>query len=286
MRRRQAAKNLVPVEIFLWMLPLSRCDYSAPIEEVNFNKEDYAADFNWEQTCPICGSEMKVRHGRYGAFLGCTALSRMQRDRQYSQKRGSASSDRRYAPLPGHRLSRATWWPRKSRFGKIFYSCSTFPDCDVIVNQLEQLATKYPNHPRTPYQKKEKKGKGKAPLKAKAAGKTKIAAKAAKSDTKTTKTSKAAKTTKTAKGAEKTKKPRIMPALKLSPELAAITGVPELGRGEVMKKVWDYIKAKGLQDETNKRIIHPDLALGKVFGSNEPVDMFKIAGLLTPHLLK
>ncbi len=47
------------------------CDYSSPIEEVTFNKDDYAADFNWEQTCPNCKSEMKVRHGRYGAFLGC-----------------------------------------------------------------------------------------------------------------------------------------------------------------------------------------------------------------------
>ena len=53
---------------------------------------------------------------------------------------------------PGHMVA------RKSRFGKIFYSCSTFPECDVIVNQLDQLEAKYPNHPRTPYQKKEKKG--------------------------------------------------------------------------------------------------------------------------------
>ena len=48
---------------------------------------------------------------------------------------------------PGHMVA------RKSRFGKIFYSCSTFPECDVIVNDLEQLETKYPNHPRTAFQK-------------------------------------------------------------------------------------------------------------------------------------
>ncbi len=48
------------------------CKYSAPAEEINFNKDDYADDFNWEQKCPKCESEMKLRHGRYGAFLGCT----------------------------------------------------------------------------------------------------------------------------------------------------------------------------------------------------------------------
>ena len=45
---------------------------------------------------------------------------------------------------------------RKSRFGKIFYSCSTFPDCNVIVNDLAEVDSKYPNHERTPYEKKAK----------------------------------------------------------------------------------------------------------------------------------
>merc|ERR1712000_244550 len=49
---------------------------------------------------------------------------------------------------------------RKSRFGKTFFSCSNFPDCDVIVNELDQLASKYPDHPKTAYEKKTKKGKG------------------------------------------------------------------------------------------------------------------------------
>ena len=42
---------------------------------------------------------------------------------------------------------------RKSRFGKTFYSCSTFPDCNVIVNHLDELKEKYHNYPRTAYEK-------------------------------------------------------------------------------------------------------------------------------------
>ena len=46
---------------------------------------------------------------------------------------------------------------RRSRKGKIFYSCSNFPDCDVIVNSLDGLEEKYDaSHPKTAYKKREK----------------------------------------------------------------------------------------------------------------------------------
>lgn len=249
------------------------CDYSAPIEEISFNKEDYAPDFNWEQPCPICSSEMKVRHGRYGAFLGCLRYPECKGIVNIPKKGETPLPTENLPPCPaidcpGHMVA------RKSRFGKIFFSCTTFPECDVIVNQLEQLATKYPNHPRTAYVKKEKKGKGKA--------KTSTTKKTAKATTaKTTAKTKAAKTK-----TEKVKKTRTMPSYSLSAELIAIVGAPELTRGDVTKKVWDYIKAHNLQDETNKRLIKPDALLAKVFGSKEPVDMFKMAGLLNKHIKK
>ena len=52
------------------------------------------------------------------------------------------------------------------------------------------------------------------------------------------------------------------------------------------KKVWDYIKAHNLQDATNKRLIKPDARLTKVFGSPDPIDMLKLAGLLSKHIKK
>ena len=48
---------------------------------------------------------------------------------------------------------------RRSRFGKPFFSCSNYPDCDVIVNNLDDLEEKYQDHPKTPYVTKPKKGK-------------------------------------------------------------------------------------------------------------------------------
>lgn len=248
------------------------CNYSVPIEEVTFNKDDYAADFNWEQPCPICGSEMKVRHGRYGAFLGCTRYPECKGIINIPKKGEQAIPQEDLPPCPaidcpGHMVA------RKSRFGKTFYSCSTFPDCNVIVNQLDQLAVKYPNHPRTPFQKKTKAKKiAEKPVKA-------TKAKTTKAKTKATKITKATKS-------EKPKVARTMPAYQLSPELSAIVGASELPRGEVTKRVWDYIKAHNLQDATNKRLIRPDPALAKVFGTAEPTDMFKMAGLLNGHMQK
>jgi len=130
------------------------CDFTTSAEELSFKKEDYAADFNWEQPCPICGGQMKIRHGRYGPFLGCL---------NYPDCRGIVSITKP-GETPVSIPSDAPPCPaigcdgkivaKKSRFGKIFYSCTSYPSCDVIVNDLDDLTTKYAHHPKTPYQKK------------------------------------------------------------------------------------------------------------------------------------
>lgn len=246
------------------------CDYSAPVEEVHFNKEDYAEDFNWDQPCPLCGKPMKVRHGKFGAFLGCTTYPDCKGIVNIPKKgeKVIAIEDLPRCPAiecPGHLVA------RKSRFGKTFFSCSTFPECDVIVNSLEQIETKYVNHPRTAYVKKPKKGAASKKGEPKATTAKKAPAKTAK---------KAAKP----KAKTKEKSTRQMPLKTLSPELGAVLKATELSRGDVLKKLWDYIKEHNLQDTKNKRLINPDAALAKVFGTKEPVDMMKLAGLLKNHM--
>jgi len=68
-----------------------------------------------------------------------------------------------------------------------------------------------------------------------------------------------------------------------SPELAAVIGSGPVARTEVVKKLWDYIKAQGLQDPKNKRAINADAKLKPVFGKAQ-VTMFEIAGLIGKHL--
>lgn len=248
------------------------CDFSASQEELNFNKEDYAENFDWEQKCPNCSADMKIRHGRFGAFLGCTKYPDC-KGIVNIPKKGESQLPQEAMPkcpaieCPGHMVA------RKSRFGKTFYSCSTFPDCDVIVNDLEQLNSKYENYERKAYVKKTK-------------AKAKTTAKKAETKTATKKTATKKTASKKAKSEPKEKTKRVMPSLKISSELAKVVGADEMPRAEVLKKVWEYIRANNLQDSQNKKLIKPDTLLSKIFDTSESVDMFKLPGLLSPHMKK
>ncbi len=240
------------------------CNYTTPLEALEFNKEDYDPNFDWDQKCPKCTNEMKLRFGKFGAFLGCSNYPECRGIVNIPKKGELPQEDMPTCPALGcdGKLS-----PRRSRFGKIFFSCSNYPDCDVIANDLDHVAEKYENHPKTPYVSK-KKGKKEAAPKAttKAKGKT------------TKASSKAKKTSK------KTKATSNQPAHTLSPALAAVVGSDSLSRPEVIKKTWEYIKEHNCQDSKNKRLIRPDALLEKVFGSKDPIDMMKLSGVLNKHI--
>jgi len=68
-----------------------------------------------------------------------------------------------------------------------------------------------------------------------------------------------------------------------SAALAAVIGPDAVARTEVMKKLWDYIKANNLQDPKDKRTIQCDAKLKTVFGKDS-VGMFELAGLIGAHL--
>jgi DNA topoisomerase-3 len=94
----------------------------------------------------------------------------------------------------------------------------------------------------------------------------------------------AAKKAPAAKKAAAPKAPRKTgPGLTPSPELAAVVGAEPVARTEVIKKLWDYIKAHGLQDTKDKRAINADDKLRKVFGKPQ-VTMFELAGIVGKHL--
>jgi DNA topoisomerase-3 len=68
-----------------------------------------------------------------------------------------------------------------------------------------------------------------------------------------------------------------------SAALAAVIGAEPVARTQVIKKLWDYIKANGLQDAANKRAINADAKLLAVFGKPQ-VTMFELAGIVGKHL--
>ncbi|MBI5346336.1 MAG: type I DNA topoisomerase [Chlamydiae bacterium] len=226
------------------------CEFTIPIEVLEFKKEEYAEDFDWDQNCAKCSSKMLLRHGRFGPFLGCS---------QYPKCRGIVN-----IPKKGEKILSLEESPncpalgcdgkivaRKSRFGKTFFSCTNFPECDVIVNNVEDLDTKYDaHHPKTAYKK--------------------------------------AKPAKGEKGKKGTKSKSALSQIEydVSSELEKIIKVKKVTRPELLKKVWEYIKSNNLQDPKNKRTIVPDKNLAKVFGSDKPVDMMKMGKFFEKHLKK
>ena len=77
--------------------------------------------------------------------------------------------------------------------------------------------------------------------------------------------------------------PKFMKPMQPDADLAAVVGGDPLPRTEVIKKLWDYIKANGLQDKVNKRNINADDKLLKLFGKPQ-VTMFELAGIISKHL--
>jgi len=72
----------------------------------------------------------------------------------------------------------------------------------------------------------------------------------------------------------------------LAPCLQKITGEAQLPRPQVVKKIWEYIRAKGLQNPANKSEIHCDVALQEVMGGNKTVTMFSMNKFIGAHLAK
>ena len=85
-----------------------------------------------------------------------------------------------------------------------------------------------------------------------------------------------------AKGAAK-KPNALQTPLTPSKELAAVVGSAPLARGEVVSKIWDYIKKNNLQNPENKREILADAKLKPIFGKDK-CSMFEMNKHLAAHL--
>ena len=96
---------------------------------------------------------------------------------------------------------------------------------------------------------------------------------------------KAAAKKKTAKkAAKRTPNAAFMKAMTPSAQLGMVVGSAPLPRTEVTKKLWAYIKRKGLQDAKNRRQINADENLKPIFGGKSNVSMFEMTKLVNKHL--
>jgi DNA topoisomerase-1 len=76
------------------------------------------------ETCEKCGRPMTVKHGRYGDFLACTGYPECKNIKPLLKKVGVK------CPKCGAELVE-----RRTKKGKLFYSCSNYPQCDFATWQ-------------------------------------------------------------------------------------------------------------------------------------------------------
>jgi upstream activation factor subunit UAF30 len=69
----------------------------------------------------------------------------------------------------------------------------------------------------------------------------------------------------------------------LSPALSSLLGETQLSRPQTVKKIWEYVKQRELQDPADKRQIRCDDAMRAVF-KQDRVHMFTMNKILNQNL--
>jgi DNA topoisomerase I len=86
--------------------------------------EDYTVkqDIVLEEECPICTKKLAIKHGRYGEYTACSDYPKC----KYIKLKSTGVRC-------GKEGCSGEIVERKSRRGKTFYGCSTYPDCDFVL---------------------------------------------------------------------------------------------------------------------------------------------------------
>ncbi len=86
--------------------------------------------------------------------------------------------------------------------------------------------------------------------------------------------------------AKKKRRPNaaFMKPVQPSAALAEVIGAKPMPRTEVTKKIWQYIKRRGLQDKKKRTMINADDKLKVVFRGKKQVSMFEMTKLVSRHL--
>lgn len=86
------------------------------MEEVEIKPEET------DEICEKCGRNMVIKMGKYGKFLACPGFPECRNTKPLLEKIG----------IPCPKCEEGEIIKRRSKKGRVFYGCSTFPDCDFV----------------------------------------------------------------------------------------------------------------------------------------------------------
>lgn len=99
------------------------CDYTRNVGETAAEaKLAEEPQFVEGRDCPKCGGQLVYKKGRYGQFIGCINYPKCKHIEPLEKPKDTGVLCPKCQK--GHLIE------RKSRYGKIFYSCDTYPSCD------------------------------------------------------------------------------------------------------------------------------------------------------------
>ncbi len=74
-----------------------------------------------DEICPVCGRPMVIKNGRFGKFISCTGYPECKTTKPIVKETGAD------CPKCGGKIVE-----RRSKKGRVFYGCGTYPKCDFI----------------------------------------------------------------------------------------------------------------------------------------------------------
>lgn len=95
------------------------CDYTRSLNEEEGEQEEPE---QVDRDCPDCGSPLVIKVGRYGKFIGCSGYPKCKHMESLNKPKDTG--------VKCPKCNKGNLLERKSRRGKTFFSCETYPKCD------------------------------------------------------------------------------------------------------------------------------------------------------------
>jgi len=123
---KQVAKRLGRNGYFIGCTGYPDCNYTRNVDdEAGASNEPQIVE---GRTCPKCNSNLVIKRGRYGKFIGCSGYPNCRHMEPLEKPEDTG--------VVCPECKQANMLKRKSRYGKVFYSCARYPDCKYAVWNL------------------------------------------------------------------------------------------------------------------------------------------------------
>ncbi len=99
------------------------CSYTRNLNDDG--TEQQAPEIVEGRVCPKCKSDLVIKTGRYGKFIGCSGYPKCKHIEPLEKPLDTG--------VECPQCDKGNILKRKSRYGKVFYSCSEYPKCDYAL---------------------------------------------------------------------------------------------------------------------------------------------------------